>query len=296
MTRILPQPRRTAKLASSLQYFWHKIGINKNTSLKNKTAGKTLKTALAIASVAFLPFAVSAAEIMPDFATLTTGWTTDRYEPTSFGNVGTYQGRANVLGIEITSAGDLANRPSGFQFRAYNTQGRQYAVSGEAGSVLSADLYIPAGWGNSGDGSVRSDMWGVMTDGTVVSDYPIIGFSNYGGAPRYRVWDDAGWHDLTTTVSYDAWTAFSIEFTGSAYVYSINGSVVYNDNAIDGTTGFQAVIMQAYNFADPAISGATLEDYTAHWSNKSVPDVGSTLALLGVAITSLAAFRRKLSA
>jgi hypothetical protein len=251
-----------------------------------------------------LPFAiltVNAAEVMPDFSGVPTGWTVDRYDPTSFTNVGTYQGRADVLGIEITSAGDSVNR--GAQSGSfYNTQGRQYALSSGVGSVLSADLFIPSLWSDASLGSVRTDMWGIMMDNAAaVSAYPIIGFTNYGGAARLRVYDGdllggAGdWVDLGNAIAYDAWTSLSIELTASSFIYSVNGTTVYTDNTTGGSTSFDATIMQAYNFADPAIQGATPIDYTAHWSNKgqSVPDGGTTLVLLGCALTGLGALRRK---
>jgi hypothetical protein len=238
-----------------------------------------------------------AVELMPDFSTAPTGWTTDRYAPTSFSNVGTFQGRNNVLGIGITSAGNLANRPAAYQSTFYNTQGRQYQVAGGASSSISADLWIPTNWRDSANGSFRSDMWGVMTDGSSVTDYPIVGFTDYGGASRFRVWDqdNGGWIDLATTVNYGAWNSLSIDFTGSSYVYSINGVVAFTDSTIGGSTGFQAIIMQAYNFADPnGVPGANPVDYTADWSNaQGVPDGGATVMLLGATCAGLSWMRRR---
>ena len=186
-----------------------------------------------------------AAPLMPDYSALPAGWVTDRYDPNSFSNVGTYQGRDNVLGIGLTPAEGYNNRIGGFQNTFYNTQGRQHAISGGAGSTLSADIYTPQDWSNPLNGSRRTDMWGVMTDGSSVTDYPIIGFTNYGGAPRLRLWDDVNWVDLVLPVSYDTWTSLEIKYTGTAYEYLINGSTVYTDLTINGSTGFSATIMQA---------------------------------------------------
>ena len=165
------------------------------------------------------------------------------YEPDCFSNVGTFQGRNNVLGLGISSARGAGNRPAGQQDMFYNTQWRQYAISGGGGSTLSADLWIPESWGDATNGNARADMWAVMTDGSAVSDYPIIGFTNYGSAARYRVWDDTLWIDLGTAVAYNAWMAFSIKFTGSSYEYFINNSLVYTDTSINSSTGFSATIM-----------------------------------------------------
>ena len=89
-----------------------------------------IRSTLALALLAATSFSALSAPIMPDFADVPTGWTTDRYDPASFSNVGTYQGRADVLGIGITGAGNLANRPSNYQSTFYNTQGQQHAITG----------------------------------------------------------------------------------------------------------------------------------------------------------------------
>lgn len=246
---------------------------------------------------------VARADLMPNFADVPSGWSVDRYAPASFSNVGTYQGMDNVLGIGISSQQDFTNRPAPYQSTFYNTQGEGHAISGGAGSEIDGSLYIPVSWDNSANGTVRTDMWGVMTDASSnVTDYPIIGFTNYGGAARYRVWDEnlnsggGAWVDLSTTVSYDAWTAFSILYTGTDMQFFINGNQVYSYTEDPTTTGFSEVIMQAYNFGgDPSITGATPVDYTAHWAN-SVPEPGSLTMLGGGLLGLLFAARKRRSA
>ena len=242
-----------------------------------------LLSGLIIAS-AVVPGRGVAAILMPDFASVPSGWATDRYDPTSFSNVGTYAGRSDVLGIGISDAGNLGNRPAAYQSSFYNTQGRQHAVSGGAGSSVSADLYVPAAWGNSTNGSRRSDAWGIMVDGApapAVVGYPIIGFTNYGGLPRLRAWDfQDRWINLSDTVNYDAWNTLAFVFAGTSVEYRVNGALAYTETNPQGAHAFSAVIMQAYNFGDPAVTGALTNDYTAHWSNTPVPEPTSMALLL----------------
>jgi hypothetical protein len=113
-------------------------------------------------------------------------------------------------------------------------------------------------------------MWGVMIDGSnAVSYYPIIGFTNYGGPARLRVWDnDIGWVDLVTPVNYNSWTRFSIELMPDTSVrFYVNNVLVYTETSTSSSVAFSAAIMQAYNFADPLITGATPNAYTANWAN-----------------------------
>lgn len=252
-----------------------------------------------LCSLAALPAASQAVELMPSFAVAPTGWTTDRYDPAAFGNVGTVQGRSDVLGISISTADGLGNRASGFNSTFYNTQGMGTAVSGGAGSTLSADLFVDSNWATDAGGSVRTDMWGVASGGT---DYLIVGFSNYGGLGRFRIWDANtvnGWVEGVASVNYGAWNALSITYTGSSFVYSINGTAVYTDSTVTGTQ-FTGAIMQAYNFnGDPSLTATVPGNYTAHWSNAqtaSVPDAASTALLVGLGLLAMAGYRRRLAA
>jgi hypothetical protein len=266
-----------------------------------------LKTSILTAlMVVALPVVIKATEIMPDFGSTlppsTTTWTTDRYEPNSFANVGTFQGRSYVLGIGINNAQGINNRPAGYAYPFYNTQGRQHAAVGGAGDTLSADLWVDAAWSDVGNGNVRTDVWGVMTDVSAnVSAYPILGFTNYGGAARFRYWDTNGngsWFDLgSVAVNFGSWNSLSIGFTGSGFTYSVNGVLVGSIGDDGYSTGFSTVIMQAYNFADLSIANANPQSYTAHWSNaQGVPDSGGTIGLLVISILGLAALRRRFAA
>jgi hypothetical protein len=234
------------------------------------------------------------AELMPSFTTAPSGWFTDRYAPASFTNVGAYQGKDNVLGISISAAQAYNNRPPAYQYTFYNTQGDQYALHSTGQNSISAELYIPSAWDDAARGNVRTDMWGVMTNGTGVSAYPIIGFTNYGGAPRLRVWDEdapAGWVDLADPVLYNRWNTFQITLTNTTFDFFANGTKVYSDTTINGSEGFDAVIMQAYNFGgDPSLSGAVPTDYTAHWAN--VPEPGTGF-LMGTALLGLVGILRR---
>ena len=243
--------------------------------------------------------------VMPSYSSGTSGWTTDRYEPNSFSILGAYQGRNDVLGIGISSAQNAANR-GGQSGMFYNTQGRQHAITGGAGASLSAALYVEAGWGNSANGLVRSDVWGVMSDSSNgITDYPIIGFTNQGGSARYRVYDgdvasNNGWIDLSTTVAFGAWTSFDMVYHGGKSMeYFVNGTSVYTDATIGYglvSEGFSGVIMQAYNFGDPTnFPGANASDYTAHWSNTAPIPEPETYAMMlaGLGLLGVVARRRK---
>lgn len=161
--------------------------------------------------------------------------------------------------------------------------------------MISAALYIPSAWSDATvSGDVRSDLLGVMTDGTTVTDYPIIGFTNYGGAARYRIWDDTVgvWIDLAVPVLYGQWTNFGIALTSSSIIYTIKGSEAGALTNIGTTNGFSEVIMQAYNFADPSLANTNPQSYTAYWSN-GTPEPGPAVLVLGGALFMFAGKLRR---
>ena len=232
----------------------------------------------------------------------------DRYAPDSFSNVGSFQSRNNVLGIGIGPNGATSNRPVSQQANFYSTQGMGHALSGAAGDALQAALYVPASWMSPSLGAVRTDMWGVMTDSANVTDYPVIGFTNYGTGLAdkntsgfhdsfvgFRVWTSSfgAWYDLSSVaVNLDAWNTLDISFMGTDYNFLINGQNVLTTAAAAGTSAYGQVLMQAFNFDGNTNSpGAVISPYTAHWSN-TVPEP-ATLALMGLGLAGLGVSRRR---
>lgn len=250
-------------------------------------------------TIIFSAVAAQAAALMP--TDWDTGWIVDRYDPAFFGSVGSHQGRDNVLAIQTTQSEAAANRGSQSS-SFYNTQGRQHSVTGGAGDSFGAGLHVPNEWAHETEfGTVRTDIWGALVptppDPTAGDDrdYPIIGFTNFGDDPRFRVWDvnAGGWVDLGIAPVFGEWVDFNVVFTGLAYEYYVNGVLAYTDTTTNGMTDFDALMMQIYNCDDPTLNfdchlSDTLE-YTVYWSPLPAGDVAEPASVMpfGMAIIFL---------
>ena len=246
----------------------------------------------------------TAQDVTPNFGTTVPGsWYTDRYAPSTFGLTNGTNGRNDVLNIGITSAGDFANRAAGYQYTFYNTQGKKSDINVTGSYTLKSDLWVDASWARNAAGSNnsrRTDMWGTSVDASNNAyDYPIIGFTNYGGSGLFRGYDvNTGiWNNFANPVNYDAWNTLEIDYsaTSSLYSYFVNGTLGGTVQGDGVATGIGNVIMQAYNFNDPALSNGSTE-YTALWSN--TPAVTATpepvsLMLLATGLMGVAGWSRR---
>ena len=222
---------------------------------------------------------------------------TDRYAPAGFATNNGIQGRNDVLQITIDASTNAGNR-GGLGATFYNTQGKKTDVNTAGSWFFRSDLYVAEGWATPrSNGYVRTDMWATSTDNptfTNPSAYPIVGFTNFGGAARFRGWNGGSWTDFSSTVNFGQWNTLEMMFDENSDLlsYFVNGVLAGTVNDVV-STGVGNVMYQAYNFNDPALSISGNPDYVTNWSNTAVVPEPSTYALLATGLALLAAGARR---
>ncbi|MDA8611309.1 Ig-like domain-containing protein [Candidatus Pacebacteria bacterium] len=206
-----------------------------------------------------------------EFAGLT--WTADRSTPS-----GGWSETASTLVMNIVGSGQSA----GSSF--YYTEGVQADIPSGKNSVK-AELFIDPLW--SSVDYVRAGLWGKVENGSAVTSWPIMEFTNVDSDPRVRVWDTivGGWTDVTTeTVAYGDTVDFEVlqnPFT-ETFEFYLNGILVDSYSSVDGPDNYEfydGLILNSYNNG--------VDDYEVTWSNlelgvvEAVPKTETTVVVRG---------------
>jgi hypothetical protein len=237
--------------------------------------------------------------VTPNLGTQATSFTTDRYDPATWGLVNGFQGRNDVLQIGINSSTDASNRPSGQQGTFYNTQGKKLTVNTAGSWLFQSDLFVDQSWLSPSSTLVRTDMWAAGVLGSAIASYPIIGFTNQGGA-RFRGYNSDGagsWIDFTGS-PVAGWNTLGMEWVQSTntYKYYVNNALVGSFSSVWPADGVGDLIYQAYNFNDPELKISGNPAYDVRWSNtpaRSVVPEPSTYALMGAGLLGIFGVARR---
>jgi hypothetical protein len=264
----------------------------------NRVTSKRVALMAAMSLVLGAASASEAGNVTFDNSTDVSGWSVDRYTPSSFTSGETGGGRTGVLKESINSAQSQANRPLSYSSTFYNTQGESTSLPANTQS-MSIQLFVDSAWKSlnqnvSGAEGRLASFWGVGNNATVgppdPHTYPIIEFNNNrdgqnDGDAGFRIWNNTTgtWTNVGGFTGYNSWYTLQIDLAGTTSYYSINGTLVGND-ATPGTTSLGRVILQGYNAGN---------NYDIYWDNLSFADVsavpepstlisGCTATLLGL--------------
>ena len=273
----------------------------------------TLRLGFGVATfLSLMAGAASAQERMPSFSTVTLAasgnevWVPDRLAPDSFANIGTFEGRSNVLRIGILrSPEDEAARPfpkaggpgvgSG-EFPTLTTHsfnraqhGRAYTNPQSGAWTLSADLWIESTWSSTANNGLRrAELWGLSSNnGSGTGVFPALGFTNEGGTGRFR-WSPGSWQEgffnvpaATAPVNYGAWNSFKIEFVPgeTLFRYYVNDiQVASTSSSVADETccgavapNFHAGVSNGFNSVRLMTYNYTANSvgYSVNWSNST---------------------------
>ena len=178
----------------------------------------------------------------------------------------------NVLRIGIDGTNDgISGRVAPFNVSSYNTQGRKLDLP--VGTyALKSSLRVPTAWLTD---HRRSALGGTVTNGVgTETGSPVIGFANIDGStPVIRYWDGAAWVNTAISVTGDTWYELEMVLVGDDVVYRVD-SVDVATVSFSGSTQFQDVIFQAYNFNDSGLPAAeqSTDSYEAYWDNFGIAD------------------------
>lgn len=179
----------------------------------------------------------------------------------------------DVLHLELGEEGFYPNRPGHLGSRFYDNQGIKTETGLSVGpAFLVADVYLDADWitpkamtlvdsHDTGE-FVRFGLWGgTFDEDNSATGYPIIAFTNVEGdegqGGRIEVWDDVlgGYTPVDAQLNYDGWNNLEIHFTGTSYVFRVNGEDVYTFEERESDTATDSLAQIYLNASNNGVAG-----------------------------------------